>query len=168
MERSNSFKIPNTSQKRIVIIGGGFAGLAMAKKFAGKDVQVVLLDRHNYHTFQPLLYQVATGGLEPDSIAYPIRKILQGYPNFYFRLAQVQEVDIKAKTITTNIGAIRYDYLVLAIGSQTNFYGIKGIETMGMPVKSIPQALNMRSMMLENFEQALLTDDIHEREALMN
>lgn len=165
---SNPLNIPQSSLPRVIIIGGGFGGLALAKKLCRKEAQVVLLDRHNYHTFQPLLYQVATGGLEPDSIAYPIRKVLQDYPNFYFRLAQVQEIDPRAKTISTNIGAIRYDYLVLAIGSQTNFYGIKGIETMGMPMKSIPQALNMRSMMLENFEQALLTDDIHEREALMN
>ena len=165
---SSQMNIPQSNLPRVIIIGGGFGGLALAKKLSKKEAQVVLLDRHNYHTFQPLLYQVATGGLEPDSIAYPIRKVLQGYPNFYFRLAQVLEIDPTTKKVITNIGEIRYDHLVLATGSQTNFYGIKGIETMGMAMKSIPQALNMRSMMLENFEQALLTDDIHEREALMN
>lgn len=165
---SNSLNIPQSSFPRVIIIGGGFGGIALAKRLSKKETQVVLLDRHNYHTFQPLLYQVATGGLEPDSIAYPIRKVLQGYSNFFFRLAQLIQVDPKAKRITTNIGDIQYDYLVLAVGSQTNFYGIKGIETMGMAMKSIPQSLNLRSLILENFEQALLTDDLHEREALMN
>src|SRR5690606_37938873 len=135
---ANPMNIQQSSLPRVIIIGGGFGGIALAKKLCKKDAQVVLLDRHNYHTFQPLLYQVATGGLEPDSIAYPIRKVLQGYPNFYFRLAQVQEIDPKTKKVLTNIGEIRYDYLVLAIGSQTNFYGIKGIENMGMAMKSIP------------------------------
>ena len=85
--------IPQSSFPRVVIIGGGFAGIALAKKLSKKEFQVVLLDKHNYHTFQPLLYQVSTGGLEPDSIAYPIRKVLQGYLNFYFRLAEVLNVD---------------------------------------------------------------------------
>lgn len=165
---SSSMNIPQSSSPRVIIIGGGFGGIVLAKKLGKKEAQVILLDRHNYHTFQPLLYQVATGGLEPDSIAYPIRKVLQGYPNFFFRLAQVLEVDTKDKRVITNIGEIHYDYLVVATGSQTNFYGIKGIEAMGMAMKSIPQALNLRSLILENFEQALLTDDFHAREALMN
>jgi len=133
-----------------------------------KEAQVVLLDKHNYHNFQPLLYQVSTGGLEPDSIAYPIRKVLQGYPNFYFRLANVLEIDTQGKRVLTNIGDIRYDYLVVATGSETNYFGNKGIQTMGMAMKTIPQSLNLRSLILENFEQALLTDDLHERDALMN
>jgi NADH dehydrogenase len=160
--------IPQSSFPRFVIIGGGFGGIAMAKKLRNKDAQVVLLDKHNYHNFQPLLYQVSTGGLEPDSIAYPIRKVLQGYPNFYFRLANVEEIDTKGKRVLTNIGEISYDYLILATGSETNFFGNKGIETMGMAMKTIPQSLNLRSLILENFEQALLTDDLHERDALMN
>src|SRR5690606_4676698 len=84
--------VPKSSYPRIVIIGGGFAGISLAKKLSKKEVQVVLIDKHNYHTFQPLLYQVSTGGLEPDSIAYPIRKILQDFPNFIFRLANVEEI----------------------------------------------------------------------------
>src|SRR5690606_14550371 len=118
---SNSLNIPQSSFPRVIIIGGGFGGIALAKRLSKKATQVVLLGRHDYHTFQPLLYQVATGGLEPDSIAYPIRKVLQGYSNFFFRLAQLIQVDPKAKRITTNIGDIQYDYLVLAVGSQTNF-----------------------------------------------
>lgn len=164
----SSMNIPQSSFPRVVIIGGGFGGIALAKKLSKKEVQVVLLDKHNYHNFQPLLYQVSTGGLEPDSIAYPIRKVLQGYPNFYFRLAQVKEVKTKAKQIKTNIGEIAYDYLVVATGSETNFFGNKTLESKGMAMKTIPQSLNLRSLILENFEQALLTDDLHERDALMN
>jgi NADH:quinone reductase (non-electrogenic) len=165
MSRMN---IPQSSYPRVVIVGGGFGGIALAKKLSKKEAQVVLLDKHNYHNFQPLLYQVSTGGLEPDSIAYPIRKVLQGYPNFFFRLAQVQEVKTDTKRIRTNIGEIFYDYLVVATGSETNFFGNKGIESKGMAMKTIPQSLNLRSLILENFEQALLTDDLHERDALMN
>ena len=164
----SDMNIPQSSLPRIVIIGGGFGGIAVAKKLRKKEVQVVLLDRHNYHTFQPLLYQVSTGGLEPDSIAYPIRKVLQGYPHFYFRLAEVLKIDIKARKLETNIGTIDYDYLVVATGSETNYFGNKNIETKGMAMKTIPQSLNLRSLILENFEQALLTDDLHERDALMN
>ncbi len=164
----SSMNIPQSSNPRFVIIGGGFGGIALAKKLRDKEAQVVLLDKHNYHNFQPLLYQVSTGGLEPDSIAYPIRKVLQGYPNFYFRLANVVEIDTVKKKVFTNIGEINYDYLIVATGSQTNFFGNKGIESMGMAMKTIPQSLNLRSLILENFEQALLTDDLHARDALMN
>ncbi|TXN36322.1 NAD(P)/FAD-dependent oxidoreductase [Flagellimonas hymeniacidonis] len=160
--------IPQSSFPRIIIIGGGFGGIALAKKLCKKEVQVVLIDKNNYHTFQPLLYQVSTGGLEPDSIAYPIRKVLQGYSNFYFRLAEVERIDTNGRMLQTNIGEIQYDYLVVATGSETNFFGNKNIEAMGMAMKSIPQSLNLRSLILENFEQALLTDDLHERDALMN
>ncbi|MEH6512138.1 NAD(P)/FAD-dependent oxidoreductase [Maribacter arcticus] len=160
--------IPLSSYPRIVIIGGGFGGVSLAKRLSKKEVQVVLLDKNNYHTFQPLLYQVSTGGLEPDSIAYPLRKVLIGYDNFYFRLAEVDNVDPKKKKINTNIGDLSYDYLVVATGSETNFFGNEEIEKNAMSMKSIPQSLNLRSLILENFEQALLTDDYHERDALMN
>ncbi|MDC6367045.1 MULTISPECIES: NAD(P)/FAD-dependent oxidoreductase [Flavobacteriaceae] len=160
--------IPQSSLPRIIIIGGGFGGISLARKLSKKEVQVVLLDKHNYHTFQPLLYQVSTGGLEPDSIAYPIRKVLQGYPNFYFRLANVEKIDTDKRTVDTNIGEIGYDYLVVATGSQTNFFGNENLQAKSMAMKTIPQSLNLRSLILENFEQALLTDDLHERDALMN
>ncbi|ETN96532.1 NAD(P)/FAD-dependent oxidoreductase [Zhouia amylolytica] len=160
--------IPKTSTPRIVIIGGGFAGISLAKKLSKKDVQVVMLDRHNYHTFQPLLYQVSTGALEPDSIAYPIRKILSQYRNFYFRLADVEEVLPEQKKVKTDIGELSYDYLVIATGSKTNYYGNQSIKENGMAMKTIPQSLNLRSLILENFEQALLTDSIDEQDMLMN
>jgi NADH dehydrogenase len=160
--------IPRSSFPRIVIIGGGFAGIALAKKLRNKKVQVVLLDKHNYHNFQPLLYQVATGGLEPDSIAYPIRKVVQEFENFYFRLAEVREIDTKNCKVTADIGELKYDYLVMATGSKTNFFGNKEMERNCMAMKTIPQSLNIRSLILENFEQALLTNDIDERHSLMN
>lgn len=160
--------IPRSSYPRIVIIGGGFAGISLAQRLHKREVQVVLLDKNNYHTFQPLLYQVSTGGLEPDSIAYPLRKVLIGYDNFYFRMAEVQEIFPEKKKITTNIGSLSYDYLVVATGSETNYFGNDELERNAMAMKSIPQSLNLRSLILENFEQALLTDENHERDALMN
>ncbi|MCL6296676.1 NAD(P)/FAD-dependent oxidoreductase [Jejuia spongiicola] len=160
--------IPITSFPRIIIIGGGFAGIALAKKLSKQEVQVVLLDKNNYHNFQPLLYQVSTGGLEPDSIAYPIRKVLKDFPNFHFRLADVTEVDTKSNTVITDIGNLKFDYLVVASGSKTNYFGNTDVEKYSMAMKTIPQSLNLRSLILENFEDALLTSDLNERNALMN
>ncbi|WP_066218500.1 NAD(P)/FAD-dependent oxidoreductase [Formosa haliotis] len=160
--------IPRTSNPRVVIIGGGFAGVSLAKTLSKLEVQVVLLDKHNYHNFQPLLYQVSTGGLEPDSIAYPIRKILKDYKNFQFRLANVLEIDPIGKWIKADIGELKFDYLVIASGSETNYFGNTSIETHSMAMKTIPQSLNLRSLILENFEDALLTNDLNERNALMN
>lgn len=160
--------IPNSSNPRIVIIGGGFAGIALAKKLKNKKVQVVLIDKHNYHTFQPLLYQVATGGLEAGSIAYPIRKVIQEYEDFYFRLTAVAEIDTKNQKVIAEIGELHYDYLVIATGSKTNYFGNKEIERNSMAMKTIPQSLNIRSLILENFEQAVLTKDELEKNGLIN
>ncbi|PWA07465.1 NAD(P)/FAD-dependent oxidoreductase [Flavobacterium psychrotolerans] len=160
--------IPNATNPRIVIIGGGFAGIALAKELKDKNVQVVLLDKHNYHTFQPLLYQVATGGLEAGSIAYPLRKIIQEYKDFYFRLTSVAEIDTKKQKIITEIGDLHYDYLVIATGSKTNYFGNKEIERNSMAMKTIPQSLNIRSLILENFEQAVLIKDSSEKSSLIN
>ena len=160
--------IPDSKFPRIVIVGGGFAGIAMAKKLRDKNVQVVLLDKHNYHNFQPLMYQVATGGLEAGSIAYPLRKIIQEYKDFYFRLAQVKLIDSKKQIVIADIGELHYDYLVIATGSKTNFFGNKEIERNCMNMKTISQSLNIRSLILENFEQAVLSKDESERNCLMN
>ncbi|WNH12054.1 NAD(P)/FAD-dependent oxidoreductase [Thalassobellus suaedae] len=160
--------ISRTSFPRVVIIGGGFSGIALAKKLSKQEVQVVLLDKNNYHNFQPLLYQVSTGGLEPDSIAYPIRKILKDFPNFSFRLAEVNEIDSVNNLVKTDIGELKFDYLVVASGSKTNYFGNSEIEKYSMAMKTIPQSLNLRSLILENFEEALLTSDLNERNALMN
>ena len=160
--------IPISKKPRVVIIGSGFAGIAIAKKLRNKNVQVVLVDKHNYHTFQPLLYQVATGGLEAGSIAYPIRKIIQEYPDFYFRLTTVKEIDTVNQKIISEIGDLNYDYLVIATGSKTNYFGNKEIERNSMSMKTIPQSLNIRSLILENFEQAVLLKDDVERNMLIN
>ncbi len=160
--------IPNTSLPRIVIIGGGFAGIALARELRDKNVQIVLIDRHNYHNFQPLMYQVATGGLEAGSIAYPLRKVIHDFPDCFFRLAQVKQVDTSARKITADIGELTYDYLVIATGSKTNFFGNREIERNAMSMKTISQSLNIRSLILENFEQAVLATDPAERACLMN
>ena len=160
--------IPQTSFPRVVIIGGGFAGLAIAKGLEKQEIQVVLIDKHNYHTFQPLLYQVATGGLEPDSIAFPLRKRFNDVANYYFRLAEVTNIDAGNNSIETTIGSLEYDELVIATGSTTNFFGNESIKKNAMEMKSVPQALDIRSLVLENFEEAVLESDLEKRKALMN
>ncbi|MBU2995251.1 NAD(P)/FAD-dependent oxidoreductase [Cellulophaga baltica] len=160
--------LPNTNQKRIVIIGGGFAGISLAKKLKELDAQVVMIDRHNYHTFQPLLYQVSTSGLEPDSIAYPIRKILKELDNFYFRLANVDKIDPEKQEIFTSTGVLSYDYLVMATGTKTNYFNNENIAKNAMPMKSVPQALNIRSLVLQNFEKADDSTSEEEQKALLN
>ncbi len=160
--------IPQSNLKRIVVVGGGFGGLKLAKKLRKSPFQVVLIDKNNYHTFQPLLYQVATAGLEPDSIAYPIRNIFKKQKNFFFRIAEVEKINEEKNIIETSIGELSYDYLVVATGSDTNFFGMKPIEEQSMTMKSVIEALNLRSLILQSFEQALITKDLAERERLMN
>lgn len=159
--------IPYTNLPRLVIIGGGFAGVALARKMVKEDVQLVLLDRHNYHTFQPLLYQVSTSSLEPDSIAYPLRKIVKRGKNTFFRMTEVSSIDPNEKKVNTNIGSITYDYLVIATGARTNFFGNKTIQKNAMRMKNLPQALNLRSLLLENLEQAVITTDPEKRKELL-
>ncbi len=160
--------ILHSDKKRIVIIGGGFAGISLAKKLKNLDLQLVLIDKHNYHTFQPLLYQVSTSGLEPDSIAYPLRKVLKNLNNFHFRWATVEHIDPEQQIVSTSIGSLTFDYLVMATGTRTNFFGNITIEKNAMPMKNVPQALNIRSLMLQNFEKADDCEDIEERRALLN
>ncbi|WP_299154864.1 NAD(P)/FAD-dependent oxidoreductase [uncultured Christiangramia sp.] len=160
--------IPKSDLPRVVVVGGGFAGLALARNLLKQDVQMVLLDRHNYHTFQPLLYQVSTSGLEPDSIAYPLRKITRSSDRCFFRLTEVKSISAEKNTVHTSIGDIIYDYLVIATGSKTNFFGNDSIEEHGMWMKTVPQALNIRSLILENLEQATITDDPERRRSLLN
>ncbi|HEY9532901.1 MAG TPA: NAD(P)/FAD-dependent oxidoreductase [Mucilaginibacter sp.] len=157
----------SASKPRVVIIGGGFAGLQLAKKLKDAPVEVLMLDKHNYHTFQPLLYQVAMGAIPADSIAFPIRRIFTYQDNFSFNLAYVQRINAGSNTVTTNIGDITYDYLVIATGSNTNFFGNKDLETCTMPMKNLPEALNLRGLTLQHLEKALITKDKDERDALM-
>ncbi len=160
--------IPETNTTRIIVIGGGFAGISFIKNLQKEKVQIVLFDRHNYHTFQPLLYQVSTAGLEPDSIAYPLRKVFRRNNDFHFRMAEVENIDAENNTITTSIGSLHYDYLVIATGTRTNFFGNESIAENSMPMKTVPQALDIRSLMLQNIEKADITTDETERRRLLN
>jgi len=159
--------IPNKTVPRVVIIGGGFGGIQLAKHLKNAPVKVMMLDRHNYHTFQPLLYQVAMGAIPADSIGFPIRRIFTKQDNFRFFLTDVKKINPESNTVSTDIGDISYDYLVVATGSNTNFFGNKEIEHFAMPMKNIPEALNLRSLILQNLEKALVTKTYNEREALM-
>ncbi len=160
--------IPVTSKPRIIVIGGGFAGISFIKKMMKAPVQLILFDKHNYHTFQPLLYQVSTAGLEPDSIAYPLRKIFRKHDNFHFRMASVEKIDTANKTVETSVGNLTYDYLVLATGTKTNFFGNQNIAQYSMPMKTVPQALNIRSLMLQNIELADQSDDPQTQRQYLN
>ena len=163
-----SLDIPDSDKPRLVIVGGGFAGLELAKDLKNGPYQLVLLDRNNFHTFQPLLYQVATAGLEPDSIAGPLRKVFDGFKDFYFRMVKVEHVDHKRQTVGTPIGDLHYDFLVLACGSQTNFFGLEEVKRKAFPLKKVVHALNLRSHILQNFEKAVLTNDSLSNQRLMN
>tara|TARA_R110001583_G_scaffold80855_6_gene216482 strand:- start:8783 stop:10102 length:1320 start_codon:yes stop_codon:yes gene_type:complete len=160
--------LPNSKLPRVVIVGGGFAGLASVEGLKNKDVQVVLIDRNNFHQFQPLFYQVATSALEPDSIVFPFRKQIKGYKNVSFRLAEVLEIQASVNTVITNKGKLTYDYLVLATGTKTNFFGMEEVERNSLGMKDIRDSLNIRHMMLQNLEQAAITCDDEERDALTN
>ena len=160
--------IPDIDLPRVVVIGAGFAGLKLARQINAQQYQLVLIDKNNYHTFQPLLYQVASAGLEPDSIAYPLRKTLRRKKNTYFRLTSVSRIDRRSKTIYTGIGELKYNYLVVATGAGNNFFGNESIAANSMPMKSLLEALNLRSKILENFEKALNTQNLDLRDELMN
>lgn len=161
--------IPASKLPTVAIVGGGFAGMNLAKKLIKlQKFQVVLIDKRNYHTFQPLLYQVSTSSLEADSIAYPLRKLITEKRNAFFRLAEVTSIDAEHHTIFSDIGELVYDYLVIATGSKTNFFGNDTVEENAMWMKTIPQALNIRSLILENLEQAAITKDARARKRLLN
>ncbi len=168
MESQDLICLPGSKFPRIVIVGGGFAGLALVEGLKKQDVQVVLIDRNNFHQFQPLLYQVATSGLEPDSIVFPFRKQISGYKNVIFRLAEVEEIQTATNTIITNKGTLSYDFLVLATGTATNFFGMKRVEENSLGLKDIRDSLNIRHKMLQNLEQAAITCDEKEQDALTN
>lgn len=160
--------IPEVKEKRIVVIGGGFAGLKFARKLVKKNYQIVLIDRNNYHQFQPLFYQVATAGLEPSAISFPFRKIFQTRKNVFIRITNVTGIEPQMNRVITSIGHINYDYLVIATGAETNYFGKVQFEYNSFPMKSVSDALGIRNRILENYEKALLTEDKDERAALMN
>lgn len=166
--RTKEIWLPDNELPRVVVLGAGFAGISLITKLCNKPLSVVLIDKNNFHQFQPLLYQVATSGLEPDAISFPIRKIFSGYKNFLFRMAKVENVEPDEKRVYTDEGYLSYDYLVIATGSVSNFYGLTEIERNGIGLKSLKESLNLRSLLLENLEKAAITTDEKERQQLTN
>lgn len=148
-------RIAKNEKQRIVIIGGGFGGLKLAQMLSGSDYQVVLIDRNNFHQFQPLFYQVATSGLDASSIIFPYRKIFQKKKNIHFRLAEVVNIDAPNKVVKTSIGKLNYDKLIIASGAGNNFFGNANIEKFALPMKSINESLRLRNYILERFEESL-------------
>ncbi|HMH23822.1 MAG TPA: NAD(P)/FAD-dependent oxidoreductase [Puia sp.] len=143
-------------RKRIIIIGAGFGGLRLARKLNGTAYDVLLIDKHNYHQFQPLMYQVATARLEPSSISFPLRKVFQYSKNVSIRIAEVERTDPDNKTVYTSIGPYTYDYLVIALGCTTNYFGNTRIEENSFPMKSVPQAMALRNRILQTFEDTVM------------
>ncbi|MGE4289309.1 MAG: NAD(P)/FAD-dependent oxidoreductase, partial [Salinivirgaceae bacterium] len=162
------FNLPQNGKKRIVIVGAGFAGLKLARKLAGSIYQVVLIDKNNFHQFQPLFYQVATSGLEPSSISFPVRKIFQKHSNLHFRNTSLKQINVSAKQIETTNGPLPYDYLVLATGVGNNYFGSASLEKHGLPMKSTAEAIYVRNRILESFEKAILTQNKDEQAQLMS
>jgi len=160
--------LPNLSLPRIVVIGAGFAGLKLARKLKNKNYQVILLDKNNYHQFQPLFYQVATAGLEPSAISFPLRKVFHNTPNVTFRMAEAQRNDQEKNRVFTDIGYIDYDYLILAMGADTNYFGMKNIMENSIPMKSVSEALFIRNKIISNYERAINIADLEKRKSLMN
>ena len=161
-------KIDDLGKPRVVIVGGGFGGLALAQALGDAPVQVVMLDKQNYHAFQPLLYQVATAGLDADSIVSPFRAILSRQANFYFRLAEVQSIDATAQVVETSIGLLRYDYLVLATGTTSNYFGDEQMAQNAISLKSVPDAIELRNTILSNFEHALQQGDPEQLNSMLD
>lgn len=153
---------------RVIIIGGGFGGVEVARKLKDKEVEVVLIDRNNFHVFQPLMYQVATGTLAADAISFPIRKMFKSQSNFRFRMAEVLRIDKDKKEVHTSVGTYDYDYLVIATGATSNFFGNTEVEKYALPMKNIQEALNIRSYVLQNLEEAVLRKNISDRERYLN
>jgi NADH dehydrogenase len=156
---STHTRIADLGKPRIVVIGGGFGGLEVTKGLKGLKAQTVLIDKYNHHCFQPLLYQVATSGLETNSIVFPFRKRFADQPDFFFRLGEVNRIIPEENYIETSIGSIRYDYLVIANGATTNFYGMTDVAENAIPMKTIIDSIKLRNTIIRNFENALLTDD---------
>lgn len=163
-----SINIQRNQKKRVVIVGGGLGGLRLAEDLYGKGMQVVLIDKNNFHQFPPLIYQIASAGIDPSSISFPFRQIFRKRKDFYFRMAEARMVDTEKKILQTSIGKIDYDYLVLAAGATTNFFGNKNIEEWAIPMKTVPEAMGLRNALLSNLERALTCATEEERQELLN
>ena len=162
-----SVNIPESEKPRVVIIGGGFGGIRALQHLDSRRFQIVLIDRYNYHTFQPLLYQVATAGLEPDSIAGPLRKVIRENDDHYFRMLKVKRIDPANNIILTSAGPLSYDYVVLATGAQMNYFGNDRIAQHAFPIKQVTHALDLRSHIFQQFEKSVILTDPKEKKRLM-
>ncbi len=163
-----SLNIKETTQKRVVIVGAGFAGLSLARKLSKSDYEVVLLDKNNYHQFQPLFYQVAMAGLEPSSISFPLRKVFQKSKNVIIRICELESIDSENNTVITSLGSLKYDHLILSMGATTNFFGNKELEANSLTMKSTEDALFLRNKILLDYETALLTADYEKRQGYID
>jgi NADH dehydrogenase len=157
----------SSQPKQVVIIGAGFGGLRVSRVLAKANVQVTLVDKHNYHLFQPLLYQVATAGLSVDDIAYSTRAIVKNRKNVIFRMGEMTGLDFDSKTVLLDSGTLSYDYLVLATGGATNYFGLSSVEKHGFSMKSLDEAVTIRNHILYQFEQAAFEKDPDKRRALL-
>jgi len=156
-------------KKHIVIVGGGFAGVTLTKSLKNDSrFRVTLVDKNNYHFFPPLIYQVATSFIEASNISYPFRKLLSGYKNIHFHMGSLIKVNPENKTIETDTGNISYDYLVIALGTESNFFGMKNVQRCALPMKNIEEALYLRNYMLLNLEEAARNKDIKVAQKLQN
>jgi len=160
--------VPETGAPRIVIVGAGFAGLKLARKLKHEGYQLVLLDKNNYHQFQPLFYQVATSGLEPSAISFPLRKVFQKEKNVFIRVSNVDRIYPEEKMIETMFGKVWYDYLVLATGATTNFFGVENFKKYSIPMKAVSESVYLRNTLLLNFEKAVTVRDEEQLMRLMH
>lgn len=154
-----NLSISETDKKRVVVIGGGFAGITFINNIDENLYQTVLIDQNNYHQFQPLIYQVTSSGLEAASICFPFRRLFHKKNDFHFRLTKVLSVDSQQKTIKTELGSLSYDYLVICAGATTNFRENKNIEKVGLPMKSVEESILIRNRMIENIEASLTASE---------
>ena len=157
----------SANRPKIIVVGAGFAGLRAVKQLANADARVLLIDRHNYHTFIPLLYQVVTGFIEPELIAYPLRTALRGIDNANFLQADVRQIDLENKTVITDVKSLSYDYLVIATGSQTNFLQVSGAPNHTFPLRTLNHAVTLRNQIISCFERASATSYLALQEELM-
>lgn len=163
-----SLNIDKGNKKRVVIVGGGFSGLQVASKLKDSGYQIVLIDKNNYHQFPPLIYQVASAGMEPSSISFPFRKVFQRRRDVFFRMAELRGIFPEKKLIQTSIGKVEYDYLVLSAGTTTNFYGNKNVEAEAMPMKTVSEAMGLQNAILANIERSITCATKLEQQELLN